>query len=50
MLHTIGNASLKVTASEAGAELWSILGSDGTEYLWQGDPKYWKDRALNIFP
>lgn len=50
MLHTIGNASLEVTASEAGAELWSILGSDGTEYLWQGDPKYWKDRALNIFP
>jgi galactose mutarotase-like enzyme len=28
----------------------SIKGSDGTEYLWQGDPKYWSDRALNIFP
>lgn len=50
MLHTIQNEFLTVTAKEAGAELMSILGADGTEYLWQGDPKYWSDRALNIFP
>lgn len=50
MLHTISNAFLTVTASQQGAELMSILGADGTEYLWQGDPQYWPDRALNIFP
>lgn len=50
MLHTIKNAFLRVTVSEQGAQLQSILGADGTEYLWQGDPKYWSDRALNIFP
>ncbi len=50
MLHTIKNEFLTVTAAEAGAELQSILAYDGTEYLWQGDPKYWGDRALNLFP
>lgn len=50
MLHTIGNGFLTVSVREKGAELQSILDSDGTEYLWQGDPRYWADRALNIFP
>ena len=50
MLHTIQNEFLTVTAAEKGAELQSILGADGTEYLWQGDSTYWSDRALNIFP
>ena len=50
MLHTISNPYLTVSVSEMGAELQSILGCDGTQYLWQGDPKYWKDRALTIFP
>ena len=50
MKHTIQNEYLTVSAVEKGAELHSILGADGTEYLWQGDPKYWADRALNIFP
>ena len=50
MLHTICNEQLTVTASSLGAELMSIRGANGTEYLWQGDRKYWKDRALNIFP
>ena len=50
MIHTIKNEFLTVCAKEAGAELMSILGADCTEYLWQGDSKYWSDRALNIFP
>lgn len=50
MLYTIRNEQLSVCVQEKGAELQSILGSDGTQYLWQGDPKYWPDRALNIFP
>lgn len=50
MLHTISNKHLSVAVSGKGAELQSILRSDGTEYLWQGDPKYWSDRSLTIFP
>lgn len=50
MLHTIRNEYICVQVAEKGAELQSILACDGTEYLWQGDPKYWSDRALNIFP
>lgn len=50
MLHTIKNDYLQVTVSELGAELQSIQDCNGTEYLWQGDPKYWKGKAINIFP
>ncbi len=50
MNYKISNNHLTVEISERGAELQSIKGSDGTEYLWQGDPKYWSDRALTIFP
>jgi len=50
MLHTIHNEHLSVTVNTLGAQLWSILGRDGTQYLWQGDARYWADRALTIFP
>lgn len=50
MLHTIQNEHLTITAHEMGAQLWSILSSDGTQVLWQGDKQYWADRALTIFP
>lgn len=50
MNHTIQNSYLTVTAAEKGAELQSILSAGGTEYLWQGDSRYWSDRALNLFP
>lgn len=50
MIYTIENDRLKVQISDRGAELWSIQTKDGTEYLWQGDEKYWGDRALNLFP
>lgn len=50
MTHTIQNAFLTVTVSEQGAQLRSIQDTAGTEYLWQGDPKYWGDRAPLLFP
>lgn len=50
MLHTIQNSCMCVMVNSLGAQLWSVLGRDGTEYLWQGDAKYWSDRALTIFP
>lgn len=50
MNYTISNEKLTVSVSDAGAELQSIKSADGTEYLWQGDPAFWHDRAPNIFP
>lgn len=49
MEHTIHNDHLSVTVAEQGAELQSIRGWD-REYLWQGDPSYWSDRAPTLFP
>ena len=50
MLYRIENAFLQIAVSGKGAELMSIRSAAGTEYLWQGDARYWSDRALNIFP
>lgn len=50
MQYSIQNQFLKVVAAERGAELRSIQSADSTEYLWQGDPTYWSDRAPNLFP
>ena len=50
MLAHIENDHLQVIVADAGAELMSIRSTDGVEYLWQGDPAYWSDRAPNIFP
>jgi len=49
-LQTISNEHLTVQINPMGAQLWSIQDTDGTEYLWQGNPTYWPDRAINIFP
>jgi len=50
MIKTIKNDYLTVQVNLKGAEIWSVKDVSGTEYLWQGDPKYWSDRAFNIFP
>lgn len=50
MLHTIKNNFITVQISDLGAELMSIKTTDGTEYLWQGNPEYWAGRAYNLFP
>ena len=51
MLYTIENEKIRVVIDSVGAEFHNlILKEDGTEYLWQGDPEYWKGRAFNLFP
>ncbi len=50
MIFRMHNSFLTVDICDTGAELYSIKNSDGTEYLWQGNPKYWKSRASNLFP
>ena len=44
------NEHLTVEIDALGGELRSIRTPDGTEYLWQGHPDFWKSRAINIFP
>lgn len=51
MIYSIENEFLKVEISGTGAELRSIVGKKtGAEYLWQGNPDFWKNRATVIFP
>lgn len=50
MIYTIHNDKLKVGINSRGGELWSIQDTCETQYLWQGDKRYWGDRAFHIFP
>ena len=50
MRYTINSGQLQVQIDSHGGSLWSIKDMEGTEYLWQGDPRYWKNRAPNLFP
>jgi galactose mutarotase-like enzyme len=47
---TIKSDRIQVSASTKGAELQSIKGPDGVEYLWQGDPAFWPRRSPLLFP
>jgi len=44
------NEYLTVQINEAGAELSSVKASDGLEYMWQADPKFWGRHAPVLFP
>ena len=48
-VYTLKNRDLEVTVSSLGAELRGLK-KEGHEYLWRGDPKYWKDRSPVLFP
>ena len=47
---TIQNEELTVTVSTFGAELQSVVGKGGTEFIWEGDPAVWKGKAPILFP
>lgn len=51
MIYSLENSSIKITASTNGGEIHSISSKiDGTEYLWDGNPEYWKYHAPILFP
>ncbi|MBU3155986.1 aldose 1-epimerase family protein [Clostridium estertheticum] len=51
MIYFLENSTIKITVSTQGAELHSITGKkEGTQYLWNGDPKYWKYHSPILFP
>jgi len=50
-MYFIENEFLKIEVCSIGAELFSIYDKKkNVEYLWQGDPVYWKRRAPVLFP
>ena len=49
MEYQIKNGSIQLIISDVGAELQSIK-KDNTEYLWNGDERYWKERSPILFP
>lgn len=51
MIHSLQTGLLHVDINDFGAELSSIFSKKTkTEYLWQGDPKHWEQRAPVLFP
>lgn len=46
---TLKNEQLSLTVDTLGAQM-THLQMGGTEYLWQGDPQYWKAQAPHLFP
>lgn len=50
MEHQIANEFLTVTVGSTGAELHSVRGADGTEYIWRGESGLWEDHAPILFP
>lgn len=50
MIYAIQNSVMTAQVSTLGAQLMRLQGADNTQYLWQGDPRYWPDRSLTIFP
>ncbi|MDR1706329.1 MAG: aldose 1-epimerase family protein [Clostridiales bacterium] len=45
------NEYLRITASSLGGELRSVVSKKSSrEYLWNGDKRYWEDRAPILFP
>lgn len=50
MLLTVQNKHISLKVDTKGAQMMELWSLDGIQYLWQGDPTYWSDRALNLFP
>ena len=51
MIYSLENSSIKIIASTHGGEIHSIVSKiDETEYLWDGNPEYWKYHAPILFP
>ena len=51
MLYSLENDFIKIIASNHGGELHNITGKkDNTEFLWNGNPDFWKYHSPILFP
>jgi galactose mutarotase-like enzyme len=46
----ISNSKLTAQINPLGAELCSLKGSNGKEYIWEGNPEYWGKHSPVLFP
>ena len=46
----IANEHLSVEIAPLGAEMQSLVTSDGENWLWNGDAAFWTGRAPVLFP
>ena len=49
-MYELKNKRLTLQFLTKGGALSSIKDTEGTEYLWQGDPEYWSGQAPLLFP
>lgn len=50
MLISIQSEFLRLTVDSIGAQMMELCAKNGRQYLWDGNPAYWKDRAPVLFP
>ncbi len=50
MIYEISNKFFTARIDSLGAQLVSLKGCGGHEYLWVGDPEYWREHAPVLFP
>ena len=48
-MKTLSNDKVSIQVADHGAELISIT-ANGTEYLWQADPRFWARHSPVLFP
>ena len=46
----IASGALRVRGADLGAEMQSLTGADGREFLWDGQEAWWSGRAPILFP
>ena len=44
------NENLTLRVDPLGAQMMELCSRQGTQFLWNGDAKYWRDRAPVLFP
>src|SRR5687767_3788654 len=49
-LEAIASGPLTARINPIGAELWSLTGGDGREYMTDADPAFWTGHAPLLFP
>lgn len=50
MIYELKSGGLTAKVDSLGAQLVSLKETNGFEYLWTGDPKYWAGQAPVLFP
>ena len=49
-ISVLSNEFLELKADSAGAQMAGIRSCYGNDFLWEGNPRYWKEQAPNLFP